>query len=74
MNGQRTRIRSSGSFFYLDLLPRLQATGKTIIAITHDDHYFDRADRLLKMDAGRLQEIDDLSARESVQVLREASL
>lgn len=61
-------------FFYLDLLPRLQATGKTIIAITHDDHYFDRADRLLKMDAGRLQEIDDLSARESVQVLREASL
>jgi len=61
-------------FFYLDLLPRLQAAGKTIIAITHDDHYFDRADRLLKMDSGRLEELDDLSARESVQVLREAGI
>ncbi len=40
-------------FFYHALLPRLQAQGKTIIAITHDDHYFDRADRLLKMDAGQ---------------------
>ena len=61
-------------FFYLELLPRLQATGKTIIAITHDDHYFDRADRLLKMESGQLEEMDDLAARESVQVLREAGV
>lgn len=59
-------------FFYHDLLPRLQAQGKTIIAITHDDHYFDRADRLLKMDAGQLAELDDQSARHSVHALREA--
>ena len=59
-------------FFYHDLLPRLQAQGKTIIAITHDDHYFDRADRLLKMDAGQLTELDDQSARHSVHALREA--
>lgn len=59
-------------FFYHDLLPRLQAQGKTIIAITHDDHYFDRADRLLKMDAGQLTELDDQSARHSVNALREA--
>ena len=61
-------------FFYLELLPRLQAAGKTIIAITHDDHYFDRADRLLKMESGQLQEMDDLAARESVHVLREAGV
>ena len=61
-------------FFYLELLPRLQAAGKTIIAITHDDHYFDRADRLLKMESGQLEEMDDLAARESVQVLREAGV
>ncbi|MGJ3256509.1 MAG: multidrug ABC transporter permease/ATP-binding protein [Alcanivorax sp.] len=59
-------------FFYHDLLPRLQAQGKTIIAITHDDHYFDRADRLLKMDAGQLTELDDQAARHSVLALREA--
>lgn len=59
-------------FFYHELLPRLQAQGKTIIAITHDDHYFDRADRLLKMDAGQLTELDDQSARHSVHALREA--
>ena len=59
-------------FFYHALLPRLQAQGKTIIAITHDDHYFDRADRLLKMDAGQLIELDGQSARHSVHALREA--
>lgn len=43
--------------FYRELLPQLKAAGKTIIAITHDDHYFDQADRLLKMDGGRLYEL-----------------
>lgn len=41
-------------FFYSDLLPGLRAQGKTVIAITHDDRYFDRADRVLKLDQGRL--------------------
>lgn len=43
--------------FYRELLPQLKAAGKTILAITHDDHYFDQADRLLKMDGGRLSEL-----------------
>nr|WP_282103503.1 multidrug ABC transporter permease/ATP-binding protein [Halomonas getboli] len=43
--------------FYRDLLPRLQAMGKTVFAISHDDHYFDRADRLLEMHGGRLSEL-----------------
>jgi putative ATP-binding cassette transporter len=43
--------------FYRELLPQLQAAGKTVLAITHDDHYFDQADRLLKMDGGQLFEL-----------------
>ena len=43
--------------FYRELLPQLKAAGKTVLAITHDDHYFDQADRLLKMDGGRLSEL-----------------
>lgn len=43
--------------FYRDLLPRLQAMGKTVFAISHDDHYFDHADRLLEMHGGRLSEL-----------------
>ncbi len=40
--------------FYRELLPRLKDQGKTIIAVTHDDKYFDAADRLLQMDEGKL--------------------
>ncbi|WJN57297.1 multidrug ABC transporter permease/ATP-binding protein [Pseudomonas sp. SO81] len=43
--------------FYRELLPQLKAAGKTVLAITHDDHYFDQADRLVKMDGGRLSEL-----------------
>lgn len=43
--------------FYTQLLPDLKAAGKTIFAITHDEHYFDMADRILKMDGGRLYDI-----------------
>ena len=28
--------------------------GKAVIVITHDDRYFDLADRLLKLDNGRI--------------------
>ncbi|MCV5296654.1 multidrug ABC transporter permease/ATP-binding protein, partial [Escherichia coli] len=39
------------------LLPRLKAMGKTVIAISHDDHYFPLADRLLEMRQGQLTEL-----------------
>lgn len=39
--------------FYHDILPALKKEGKTIIAATHDDHYFHTADRVIKMDFGR---------------------
>ena len=37
-------------FLYRTLLPDLRDNGKTIFAATHDDHYFDAADRVLKLD------------------------
>ncbi|WP_163575820.1 multidrug ABC transporter permease/ATP-binding protein [Halomonas faecis] len=43
--------------FYRQLLPRLRALGKTLVVISHDDHYFDQADRLLEMREGRLYEL-----------------
>lgn len=43
-------------YFYETLLPELKAMGKTVIAVTHDDHYFHVADRLLKMDEGKMVE------------------
>lgn len=55
-------------YFYTELLPILRQNGKTIIAITHDDHYFDSADRILKMDNGRLQELSD-EEREALNVI-----
>lgn len=46
------------AFFYRELLPELKAQGKTIIAISHDDHYFSIADRILKCDGGQLYPFD----------------
>lgn len=41
--------------FYLELLPELKARGKTVFVISHDDHYFHVADRVLKLDYGRIE-------------------
>lgn len=43
------------AIFYRELLPHLKARGKTIIAITHDDRYFDQADRLITFYDGQLE-------------------
>lgn len=40
-------------YFYRTILRDLKARGKTIVAVTHDDRYFDQADRVLKMDFGQ---------------------
>lgn len=45
-------------YFYYTILPELKALGKTVIAVTHDDNYFDACDRLIKMDNGRLVDVD----------------
>ncbi len=41
-------------YFYDHLLPMLRRRGKTIVLISHDDRYFDRADRVLKIEHGRI--------------------
>jgi cyclic peptide transporter len=41
-------------FFYRELLTRMKEKGKIVIAITHDDHYFDVADKVIKFDMGKL--------------------
>jgi putative ATP-binding cassette transporter len=41
-------------YFYEEILVELRNSGKTIIAVTHDDHYFHIANRVLKMDNGKL--------------------
>ncbi|WP_219703673.1 cyclic peptide export ABC transporter [Marinomonas lutimaris] len=38
--------------FYTELLPELKARGKTVIAITHDDHYFYLADKIYRIHQG----------------------
>ncbi|MGA4817668.1 ATP-binding cassette domain-containing protein [Pseudomonas aeruginosa] len=40
--------------FYTELLPELKTPGRTLIVISHDDRYFDIADKLVHMHAGRL--------------------
>jgi putative pyoverdin transport system ATP-binding/permease protein len=40
--------------FYTELLPDLKRLGKTIIVISHDDRYFDVADQLVRLEAGKV--------------------
>ncbi|MEG4812420.1 cyclic peptide export ABC transporter [Microcoleus sp. F8-D3] len=41
--------------FYKQLLPELKRRGKTVFAISHDDRYFDLADRAIKLDYGKVE-------------------
>lgn len=43
------------AFFYHSILPRLKEQGKTIFAATHDDHYFECADRVIELEYGKLR-------------------
>jgi len=40
--------------FYSTLLPELRSRGKGVLVITHDDRWFPLADRLLKLESGRM--------------------
>ncbi|KAB7649478.1 ATP-binding cassette domain-containing protein [Sutterella seckii] len=42
-------------YFYEKLLPELKAEGRTILAISHDDRYFDVADRVVSMEEGHMR-------------------
>lgn len=40
--------------FYQQLLPELKQRGKLVLVISHDDRYFHLADRVLKLDYGKI--------------------
>ena len=42
------------SFFYKKILKKLQEQGKIIIAVTHDDKYYDVATKIVQFEYGRL--------------------
>ena len=48
--------------FYERVLPELKKRGKSVIVITHDDRYFHLADRCLRLEAGKLRELDGAPA------------
>ena len=56
--------------FYRELMPRFRELGITVFAISHDDHYFAHADRLLEMRDGQLRELTgderELASRDAV--------
>lgn len=43
-------------FFYNELLVKMRDEGKLLIVITHDDKYFDIANKVYKMEMGRISE------------------
>ncbi|WP_346900177.1 cyclic peptide export ABC transporter [uncultured Roseibium sp.] len=40
--------------FYREILPDFKARGKTVLAVTHDDHYWDCCDRRVTLDLGMI--------------------
>jgi putative ATP-binding cassette transporter len=45
--------------FYLEILPELRAKGKSLLVISHDEDYFHVADRVVRLDHGRLTDGED---------------
>jgi putative pyoverdin transport system ATP-binding/permease protein len=41
--------------FYTQLLFDLKQQGKTVVVVSHDDHYFEQADRILKLNYGKIE-------------------
>ena len=57
-------------FFYTQLLRDLKAAGKAVLVITHDDKYFHVADRIIKLDYGKMAEEDAIPMEVFDPVLR----
>lgn len=52
------------AFFYEYIIHDLQKMGKTLIIITHDDQYYDFADKIIKFDRGRIVNVKQLTPEE----------
>ncbi|MDY7092228.1 MAG: cyclic peptide export ABC transporter [Acidobacteriota bacterium] len=44
--------------FYRELLPELRARGKAVVVISHDDQYYDAADRIYRFDFGQMSQVE----------------
>lgn len=53
------------NIFYKEILVNLKKRNKTVLVISHDDHYFHLADRIIKLDYGKV-EYDKINAELSV--------
>ena len=56
------------NIFYTKIVPELKSRGKTVLVITHDDKYFHLADRLIKLDYGKLLPAKDIEATGSPEL------
>lgn len=56
--------------FYTEMLPDLKKQGKTLIVISHDDRYFSAADRIARIDKGKIIEEITNPVDESQNVAR----
>ncbi|MFG6107722.1 cyclic peptide export ABC transporter [Leptothoe sp. EHU-05/26/07-4] len=54
--------------FYTQILPDLKKKGKTVIAVTHDDQYFYLADRIIKLNDGKI-EYDRYQSNQAISVI-----
>lgn len=45
--------------FYRKILPSLKRLNKLVIVISHDDRYFDLADRIVRMESGRVLSVEE---------------
>ena len=44
--------------FYRELLPELKRSGRTVVVISHDERYYDVAERIVKLQEGRIAASD----------------
>jgi putative ATP-binding cassette transporter len=56
--------------FYTQLLPELKTRGKTVLVISHDDRYFHIADRIIKLDYGKIVSGPDPQAQPAEAILK----
>ena len=52
--------------FYYQILLELKSRGKTVIVISHDDRYYGIADRIVKLDYGKIESSKDLPSAAEV--------
>ncbi|MEO0435059.1 MAG: cyclic peptide export ABC transporter [Cyanobacteria bacterium J06656_5] len=52
--------------FYTQLLPELKQRGKTVLVISHDDNFFHLADRIIKLDYGRIESANYVSRQPAI--------